>query len=68
MDYSDGYGGHFLAVPHLEVVDVPLCPHDHLAGRDGLTASAACPAVTKEPKDGREATRQIREGGWMSQH
>lgn len=33
----------------LEVVDVPLCPHDHLAGRDGLTASAACPAVTKEP-------------------
>lgn len=66
MDCSDGYGGHLWAVPHLEVVDVPLCPHDHLAGRDGLATSAARPAVTKEPEDGRDRiTRQIREDGWM---
>jgi len=33
----------------LEVVDVSLSPHDHLASGDGLAASAARSTVTEEP-------------------
>lgn len=52
-DYSDGSAGHLVARPHLEVVNIPLCPHDHLAGRDGLPARTTCSAVTEEPGGGR---------------
>lgn len=31
----------------LEMVDVALCPHHQLAGRDGLTAGTAGAAVSK---------------------
>ena len=36
---------------HLEMVHVALCPHHHLAGGDGLTAGAACTAVSEQPAD-----------------
>lgn len=32
---------------YLEMVDVALCPHHQLAGRDGLTAGTAGAAVSK---------------------
>jgi len=32
----------------LEVVNIPLCPHHHLIGRDRLATGAARPAVPKQ--------------------
>ena len=48
---------------YLQVVDVPLGPHHHLAGRDGLAAAAARAAVSKQPAHAQdEGTRPGTEG------